>query len=193
VRLAGDELELATTVTHRSDAERAVEWCEHTNLGGDFLDDAEIAAEIDWAVNLPGAPEPGYAHLRPEAEIPLAAALAMPPKGAAPTGLFAAAAVRAGHAASWSATNRRLGRRLSAHFSPSEFPWLGLWSQHHGRTGAPWRGRARVRGMELSTKPFPEGKPPATRARAYRGRSTECLVPPGAGLSKTIRLRWSRL
>jgi len=50
-----------------------------------------------------------------------------------------------------------------------------------------------VRGMELSTKPFPEGKPPAQRARFFQGRSTQCLVPPGAGLSKTIRFTWERL
>ena len=48
--------------------------------------------------------------------------------------------------------------------------------------------------MELSTKPFPEGKPHPTRAREYLGRPSVCEVPPGkAGLRKIIHFTWERL
>lgn len=192
ISLAGEACHWSTTVRHHQQVPRLVEWCEHTNLGGDFLDDVAIEASVDWAVNLPGTPEPGYAHLAPEATIPVAEALAVPPPTAPPTGLFAAAAVHPGPEGWWRATNPRLGRRLTARFSPAEFPWLALWTQHHQRTTPPWNGRTRVRGMELSTKPFPEGKPPASRAERYRGICTACAIPPGNGLTKTIRFTWER-
>ena len=50
----------------------------------------------------------------------------------------------------------------------------------------PWSGRERARGMEVSTKPFPEGRPPHTRSRSWLGRPTTCLVP----ASKRISFRW---
>jgi hypothetical protein len=110
------------------------------------------------------------------------------------TGLFATARVKTGAKATWTATNRRLGRRLRAEFKPDDFPWLGLWTQHRGRATPPWNGKTRVRGMELSTKPYPEGKPPATRAREYLGRPSVCEVPAGQkGLRKIIHFTWERI
>jgi len=185
--------DLRTTVRHQGQQPRPIEWCEHTNLGDPFLDGCEITASVDAAYNLPGQPEPGFAHYAPLAAIPLAVALPVPGAGEPATGRFAAARVQGAGAASWTALNRRLGRRLRADFSAADFPWLGLWTQHRSRRSPPWAGVTRVRGMELSTKPFPEGRPPALRARAFQGRSTQCLVPPGAGLSKTIRFTWERL
>jgi hypothetical protein len=193
IALQGNTCVLSTRVRHQGGAQRAIEWCEHTNLGPPFLDDVEIQADVDAAWNLPGEPEPGYAHYSREAEIPLGVALPVPAAHAPATGTFACARVRTGEQASWSATSQRLGRRLTVRFSPQEFPWLGLWTQHGSRQTPPWSGRTRVRGMELSTKPFPEGKPPMVRALVYRGRPTTCLVPPGAGLEKTLRFTWERL
>jgi len=193
VSLAGASCTLRTTVRHRGHAERAIEWCEHTNLGDPFLDGCAISAAVDAAYNLPGSPEPGFAHYPPLGAIPLAVALPVPAAGAPATGRFAACRVADTPTASWTAVNQRLGRRLRADFAAAEFPWLGLWTQHRSRRTPPWAGVTRVRGMELSTKPFPEGKPPAQRARSFQGRSTQCLVPPGAGLSKTIRFTWERL
>ncbi len=193
IHLEGGTLHWATSVRHADSTARDVEWCEHTNLGGDFLDGVDIGADIDLAVNLPGESEPGFAHYGPEGSIPLDVALAVPAADAAPTGLFATTRVKTGATATWTATNRRLGRRLRAEFKPDDFPWLGLWTQDRGRTTPPWSGRTRVRGMELSTKPFPEGKPPAIRAKTYRGRPSECIVPPGQTVKKVIRFVWERL
>ena len=94
----------------------------------------------------------------------------------------------------WAAANARLGWRLSASFSPDDFPWLCLWTESRLRTHAPWLGKQRTRGMELSTKPFPEGKPPASRAAEFKGRPAAFFVPGGgAEVAKTIVLRWERL
>ncbi len=178
IRCAGPELELTTTVRHHQSTSRAIEWCEHTNLGGEFLDGCEITASVDWAVNLPGTPEPGYAHLAPEASIPLAAALAVPPASAPGNGWFSAAAVTPGADGSWSATNARLRRRLSVRFQPVDFPWLGLWTQHRGRTTSPWNGQARVRGMEALDQALPRGQA-ASSAQPQLPRPLHRV--PGAG------------
>jgi hypothetical protein len=189
------ELVLTVTVRHAGAAPRPVEWCEHTTLGGDFLEGLACEADIDAAYNNCGQAEPGsrFASAAPCAVLPVAAVLRVPQDADPPCGDVLTSRVRTGAVATWRAVNRRLGRRLSASFSPDEFPWMAVWTQHRSRTGAPWLGRTRSRGLEITTKPFPESKPPAERATAWQGRPTECLVPAGpAGLSKTLRLRWER-
>lgn len=193
IHLVGRTLWLATTLRHLGGEAREVEWCEHTNLGDPFLDGVEIAADVDLAVNLHGTPEPGFARYGSGAEIPLDVALRVPGAKEPDTGLFATARVKQGQTATWTATNARLRRRLRAEFHPHDFPWLGLWTQHRARTSPPWSARTRVRGMELSSKPFPEGKPPASRATHYLGRPTTCRIPPGKGEMKVIRFSWERL
>jgi len=193
ISLDGANCLLRTTVRHQGQHDRAIEWCEHTNLGDPFLDGCAITADVDAAFNLPGSPEPAFAHYPPLGAIPLAVALPVPQADAPASGAFAACRVQGAGLATWSAVNRRLRRRLTATFSAAAFPWLGLWTQHRSRQTPPWSGVTRVRGMELSTKPFPEGKPPALRTRHFQGRSTQCLVPPGPGLEKAIRFTWERL
>ncbi|MBA2480273.1 MAG: hypothetical protein H0V44_06400 [Planctomycetes bacterium] len=195
VHLDGTTLHLATTVRHLGGCARAVEWCEHTSLGGSFLDGLRIRADIDRVANWPGprAADSRFPMAAPEARIATDRALAVPAADDPPCGDVLAARVLVRDDATWTAENPRWRRRLSARWRASDFPWLALWTQHRSRTGPPWSGRERVRGMELSTKPFPEGKPPAVRARSYLGRSTLCEVPPGAGRKHAIQLRWERM
>jgi hypothetical protein len=176
VRFDGDTLHLATAVAHDDAAPRAVEWCEHTTLGGDFLDGAVITAGVD-AVRTMG----DLAEVAPDE------ALRLPAWTDAPCGSVRTARVAAGW---WRAANARLGRTLDVRFDRDQFPWLCLWTQHRARTAAPWFGRERTRGMEMTTKPFPEAQPPAERLPRWLDRPTECLVPPGAWREHVISYRW---
>lgn len=174
-RLVGDRLELTTDVRPLAGQQpRAIEWCEHTTLGDPFMDGAQITAGITSVEPMPGeAPGP----------CTVAAALAFPPAGAPARGDIYTAPVQQGW---YRATNPRLGRTLEVTWDPAAFPWLCLWTQHCTRLAPPWSGRERARGMEVSTKPFPEGKPPASRAQTWLGRPTTCVVP----ASKRITFRW---
>jgi hypothetical protein len=49
----------------------------------------------------------------------------------------------------------------------TDFPWLGIWEENLGRTGAPWNGQAITRGMEFGVSPFPESR----RAMIDRGKT----------------------
>ena len=144
-RFVAEGLELTTSAVPLDGGPRAIEWCEHTTLGDPFLDGVEISAGIAEPRGMPGyGPAAG---IRP---------LPAPAAGDPPRGDIAAGRVLAGW---WRARNPLLGRTLSATWEAAEFPWLCLWTEHRARTSAPWNGRERARGMELATKPFPDGIP----------------------------------
>lgn len=198
VRLDGEDLELATSVRHEQAAPLELDWCEHTTLGGGFLDGLEISAGIDaaWTTrSRVGAavrpPRPGSPSRFPgQVEVDPVAALAVPADGDRPCGDVLAARVAEGW---WQARNRRLGRCLTARWDRDEFPWLAIWTQHRERQLPPWNGRTRTRGLEMSSKPFPE---PGSRAGAdgtWQGRPAICRIPPGTGLTRTVRFTWSRI
>lgn len=191
VRLDGDVLDLATTVRHEQAGPRDIDWCEHTTLGGDFLDGVVFTAGIDQAWASGGRPDPAD---RPRfaagtAGIAPAAALAYPARDAAPCGDVLAGRVTDGW---WEARNTRLGWSLSARWKREEFPWLTLWTQHLERTMPPWNSRERTRGMELNCKPFPGARVYGSDG-VWQGVPVTCRIPPGAGLTKTVRFAWSRI
>ena len=165
-----------------------VEWCEHTTLGGAFLDGVEITASVDAVMAMPA----DGADVAPAATdaAALAAALAFPAADAPPASAIASCRLTDG---SWCAANARLGFALSARFSAADFPWLCLWTEHRSRTHAPWAGVQRARGMEMSTKPFPEGEPPPSRARELLGKPAAMFLPPAGAVTKTIEFTWARL
>ena len=119
-------------------------------------------------------------------------ALAPPPADGAPAGSVRTCRVAEG-AGAWRAANARLGLALSAGFDRDAFPWLCLWTESRSRTHAPWAGKQRSRGMEVSTKPFPEGKPPASREASFKGRPADCFVEVGATLTKELVLTLERI
>lgn len=189
IRLAGDRLTLATSVRPCNGVGRDIEWCEHTNIGGDFLDGVAFAAPLDRTVvtshrddgeRFPPAPV--------GLDVPVAEALRFPDRDDPPCGDVLCGRLD-GRGDAWSAVNRRLGRRLTCRFNPDDWPWLALWTQHRSRQGSPWLGRERVRGMELSTKPIPEGEIPPERRVRWLDRPTTCPLPP-AGLTKTLTFAW---
>lgn len=189
IRLDGSTVELTHAVAHDRCDSRDVEWCEHVNVGGVFLDGARFTAGIDRVRNGLGKIGAGsrFAAFASEADLPIAQALAMPEPTAAPSGEVLSGRVRDGW---WSATHRGLRRRLTYRWRVEDFPWLVLWTQDRGSDKVPWSGRTRVRGMEISTKPWPEGKPPASRAQVYSGRPTTCSIPPGRWREHRLRIDW---
>jgi Domain of unknown function (DUF4432) len=56
------------------------------------------------------------------------------------------------------ALNWRLGILLGYCFRRSDFPWVALWEENLSRTGSPWNGKTRARGLEFSSTPMPLGK-----------------------------------
>lgn len=186
--ITGTEVALTTRV--RAPAGRTeVEWCEHTTLGGGFLDGCVCTAGADAAVTLPtpidGSRFPGLA-----AGVDPEQLLAVPQAGDADCGDVGTLRMVDGW---WAAENRRLGWRLHAAWDAAEFPWVAVWTQHHSRKLAPWHGRERTRGLEISTKPFPEGRPPAVRHPTWLGRRTDCIIPAGGEVVKTIRFTWEQV
>jgi hypothetical protein len=56
------------------------------------------------------------------------------------------------------ALNWRLGLLLGYCFRRSDFPWVAIWEENIARTGPPWEGKTRARGLEFSSTPMPVGK-----------------------------------
>lgn len=181
----GDTLVLTTSVRSLDAVARTIEWCEHTTLGDPFLATALITAGIARPQSMSqSGSQPGTESV----SIDAATALAMPGPSDENRGDIHTAPVLDGW---YRVHNPMLGRTLMVRWDPADFPWLCLWTEHRSRSESPWLGVTRARGMELSTKPFPEGKPPAERATSWLGRSTLCVVPAHGWLRKTIRFRWS--
>lgn len=171
---------------------QALEVCEHTTLGGDFLDGVLVTATtgpLAYAMPPAGSEEA-------PAALPAEQALRVPAPGDAPEGsvrtLPVAAAAGSGGRASWVATNARLGLRLTAAWRAADFPFLCLWTEHCLRAHAPWGGRERARGMEVSSKPFPED-PPASRRQAFLGAPAELTIQPGEEVVREVALTWEAM
>jgi hypothetical protein len=186
---AGATLQLTVAVRHASAAPREVEWCEHVSLGDPFLTGATCSAGIDaaWKAPWPEQDDSAFQAVPPLGAVPIAAALGLPAADDPPCGDVLAGHVNSGW---WAVANQQCGRQLTAHWDQREFPWLTLWTQHRSRRAAPWHGRVRARGLEISSKPFPEGRPPAERHPIWQGRSTVSLLPPGVWTRRTISLTW---
>jgi hypothetical protein len=56
------------------------------------------------------------------------------------------------------ALNWRLRILLGYCFRRSDFPWVAIWEENLARTGSPWNGKTRARGLEFGSTPMPVGK-----------------------------------
>lgn len=166
-------------------APQRLEVCEHTTLGNAFLDSCTITATVGGqAYEMP--PSGSTSEPTP---LPSAAALAVPGVGDAPCGSVRCVPVTPGQA-SWSAEGS--GRRLTVQWASTDFPWLCLWTEHKSRGHPPWAFQERTRGMEISTKPFPQ-IPPASRESAFLGIPAVEMIAPGQEVTKTVEFDWSKL
>ncbi len=188
--LQGCQLLVETEVAVTDDKVREIEWCEHITLGDPLLEDARIEAMAEEAILHPdcgAAAASRFADCPAGSLVAVEEALAMPAPDAPAAGGIVSLAMREGR---WRVENPSLGWRLSCDYEVELFPWLCLWTEHRARQARPWNGITRSRGMECSSKPFPEGAPPAERHPVYRGRSTRLTVAPERPLQTTLSLRW---
>jgi hypothetical protein len=192
LQMEGETIHLTTGVYHAGATDREIEWCEHVTLGDPFLDGALMRAGIDKVFNWPSEAEPGsrFPDASFEAELPVDAALAFPAIDAPPCGDCLTGRVVEGW---FSAENPKLKRRLVYRWKPEQFPWLAIWTEHKNRADNPWAGRNRSRGLEISTKPFPEPAPPAARRSSYQGRPSVCRIPANAWYEHELRITWERI
>lgn len=67
------------------------------------------------------------------------------------------------------------------------FPWVAIWEENRARTGPPWKGVTRARGVEFGTSPMPLGLAQAV----FDGPlfETPTLTSLGAGASVTAEYR----
>jgi hypothetical protein len=56
------------------------------------------------------------------------------------------------------ALNWKLGLLLGYCFRRADFPWVAIWEENVARSGSPWDGRTRARGLEFGSTPMPVGK-----------------------------------
>jgi hypothetical protein len=59
----------------------------------------------------------------------------------------------------------------------TDFPWLGIWEENHGRGNAPWNNRTLTRGMEFSASPFPETRKQMIERNGMYGVSGYRWIP----------------
>jgi hypothetical protein len=182
ISLDGGICRLATSATSPHDA-HDIEWCEHLTLGDPFLSGAIITAGID-RIDPPGDPDSAPVATDPSR---IAALLAMPHSAAAPRSDLFSGRV-AGANGWWCAENPMWQRRLTVTWLADDFPWLAVWTEHRHRTGAPWLGRERAKGLELSTKPYPADH--AYPAPERLGRPAQCHLPAGVPVTRTVTLAW---
>lgn len=191
--LNGNEARVQTSVKPVADVPTEVEWCEHVTIGDPFMDGCEVKAAISHAWNWPGEIHDHFRfkELGPLAEIlPAEKALAVPPASdATPYGDVIGSQV----VQPWfEVVNKTLGKKLRYEWDIASFPWLCLWLEHRCRTMPPWNSHARARGFEFSSKPFPEGQPPASRAMTFNGVNTK-LVIPATGKTTEFSIHWTTL
>mmetsp|Transcript_11068 Transcript_11068/g.33098 ORF Transcript_11068/g.33098 Transcript_11068/m.33098 type:complete len:367 (+) Transcript_11068:27-1127(+) len=182
--LVDNRIQLDTRVLPVFEVEREIEWCEHVTIGDPFLDGATFDVDVDGAWHYPERlPESRFTEVPPLAAVPPAEAIAFPGMDRRGVGDIVTTRVCTPR---FSVSN--LGRTLTYTWDKEVFPWLCLWTENRSRTGNPWLGEARARGMEFSTKPFPEALAPE-RAEHFEGTSAMCTVPP-SGLETTVHIEW---
>ena len=186
--LRGSSVAIASTLEDRRGVARDVEVCEHTTLGGAFLDSVSEGGALDASVDEVGAEMAGGDAAPPA--VGKGEALRVPRPSEPPTGSVRTLRV-ASEEAWWAASGG--GWQLRASWKRADFPFLCVWTEHQSRHHAPWAGRERTRGMEASTKAFPEGRPPPSRADSFLGSPTRVTLPAGGRTTRTIQLAWRPL
>eukprot|EP00039_Didymoeca_costata_P019328 m.337087 g.337087 ORF g.337087 m.337087 type:complete len:351 (+) comp18041_c0_seq1:135-1187(+) len=184
-QLDGQHVNLETTVTPTDGIEKEIEWCEHVTIGDPFLDGAQIEADVKGAWMFPEKLESSrFPNIPPLGEVPFSEAIKIPGKTDPPCGDVITSAVNDGY---FKVSNH--GKTLAYSWSKEDFPWLCLWTEHLSRTGLPWEGVERTRGLEFSSKAFPEGEPPAERKSEFQGVSTSCHIPV-SGRTTNVSISW---
>jgi hypothetical protein len=188
-QVVGSRLVVETEVLPMDGVPHTIDWCEHLTLGDPMLDGCRVEAEVDgaWLHPDPGAhAATRFPDQQPGDAVDAHQALAYPRADEPAAGDIVACRLGSGR---FRVRNESLDRCLTVTFDVGRFPWLCLWTEHQARDSAPWGGACRSRGMEFSSKPFPESFAPEGRSPTWQGRPTLCTVP-AEGLTTTISLDW---
>ncbi len=142
IALDGRVLRIAETVENESITDRPIAWTEHVTLGPPFLEKGttQFRAPVTKSLVL----EEGNGDLELYTSAPVSGGFA--------THLLDPAR----EAAFFVAWSPRSQVALGYLWRRADFPWLGVWEENHGRTGAPWNGRTLTRGMEFGASPVAE-------------------------------------
>lgn len=142
IRLAGRIVEITETVENEAITDRPIAWTEHVTLGPPFLEKGitEFRAPVARSAVL----EEGCGDFGRYTDAPVS--------GGFTTHLMDPAR----DAAFFVAWSPRSQVAVGYVWRRADFPWLGVWEENHGRTGAPWNGRTLTRGMEFGASPMPE-------------------------------------
>ena len=155
IHLLGNTAKFQERVTNLASLDRPIAWTEHVTLGPPFLESGrtQFLASTSplWpAGRLDSFPDDSSsAHLNPTQPEILS--------DADSSGGYAAYLMDESRPFSfftaWSPT---LKAAITYRWRNSDFPWLGIWDEHHSRKQPPWSGRTLARGMEFGVSPFPE-------------------------------------
>jgi hypothetical protein len=176
LRLDGAIVRIRETVTNLAAVDRPIGWTQHVTIGPPFLQPGKTEFRCSATRSRTFESTFGaHDYLRPGADFdwPFAPALSDD---------RAIDLRRIGHnAASTAYTAHRMDPYRPAFFvafapdrqlafgyawNAADFPWMGMWEEHAGRTHSPWNGRTLARGMEFGVSPFPESR----RGMVDRGR-----------------------
>eukprot|EP00041_Stephanoeca_diplocostata_P006622 m.90018 g.90018 ORF g.90018 m.90018 type:complete len:351 (-) comp16452_c0_seq6:399-1451(-) len=184
--MENNAIQLKTVVKPTNATGKTIDWCEHVTIGDPFLDGAQISSDCSAAWTFPEAQEaPRFPTAAPLEEVPVAEAFAVPHPSDPPCGDVITTKVNDG----WFTVANK-GRTLKYSWDKNTFPWLCLWTEHKSRTDLPWEGVERTRGLEFSTKPFPEAKPPPERAEEFHGTPTTCDIG-SDGRTEVMEITWT--
>lgn len=157
IRLApGDSnVFISETVENLSALDRPIAWTQHVTLGPPFLEKGKTAfrtpatrsrtiagVDFDW----PHMPRPGGT------TEDLRVYTTAPSSGGYTSHLMDPHRDDAFFLA-WSPASKILFGYV---WKRTDFPWLGIWEENHGRQSPPWNGKTLTRGMEFGVSPVPE-------------------------------------
>lgn len=188
---------------------RDIEWCEHISISDPFLSNSELSATCDSAFNFPLFMEHSrFANEPLLGVLSVEECLRMPePEIATDEAIVCRAqnvpcVENVGEWANFVISNKMLKMELEYNWDANIFPWMCVWTENYTREQIPWNKNERVRGLELSTKPFPipnleQVLPdltfcPSTKVQMWNGKSIEYLLKQ-EGNTETFSFRWSVL
>jgi hypothetical protein len=180
IRLAAGSrrLEIAETVENLSPCDRPVAWTQHVTLGPPFLAKGKtlFEASATKSKTMEADFTGGYGHMAVAAEfdwphVPLVGGGTEDLRvftSREKSGAFSTHLMDPSRDDAWFvAWNPDCKLAIAYVWKQTDFPWLGIWEENLGRTGAPWGGKAITRGMEFGASPFPESR----RAMIDRGKT----------------------
>lgn len=176
IRLQGSVALITEHVTNRSAEDHPTAWTQHVTLGPPFIERGKtvfrMPATKSRVFETDFAGEYGFYKIGADFDWPN---VPLKRGGTLDLRVYPTAQASGGYTAhlldphreqaffaGWSPTS---GLLCGYVWKRTDFPWIGIWEENHGRKNAPWNGRTMTRGMEFGVSPMPETR----RAMIERG------------------------